>query len=61
MKKILTSLILICSLLCMPLMFNVKAESTDELENVIGMRGVWVSTVGNLDFRQKQGTKGVVR
>ena len=37
MKKILTSLILICSLLCMPLMFNVRAETTDELENVIGL------------------------
>ena len=56
MKKILTSLILVCSLLCIPLMFSVKAESTSELENVIGMRGVWVSTVGNLDFKQKQGT-----
>lgn len=57
MKKILLCCLLICSILFIPFSQNVKAETTDaELANAVSMRGVWVSTVGNLDFKQKQGS-----
>lgn len=57
MKKILLCCLLICGMLFIPFSQNVKAETTDaELANAVSMRGVWVSTVGNLDFKQKQGS-----
>ena len=57
MKKILLCCLLICSMLLIPFLPSSQAQTSDaELENTVGMRGVWVSTVGNLDFRQKQGS-----
>ena len=57
MKKILLCCLLICSMMFIPFSPSSQAQTNEEeLENTIGMRGVWVSTVGKLDFRHKQGT-----
>ncbi len=54
-KKILSFLMLLLSVFALTSTFKVEAEEVS-LENIEEMRGVWVSTVGNLDFRIKQNT-----
>ncbi|MBQ8292384.1 MAG: family 10 glycosylhydrolase [Bacilli bacterium] len=56
MKRILSCLLVLMSCFVLSLTFNVKAETEVSLEGIEEMRGVWVSTVGNLDFRIKQNT-----
>ena len=55
-KKIAIFLLVLMSIFTLSITGNVKADSTISLDGVEEMRGVWVSTVGNLDFRIKQGT-----
>ena len=55
-KKLVSCLLVLISIFTFTLTINVKAESEISLENIEEMRGVWVSTVGNLDFKIKQGT-----
>ena len=54
-KKIFSFLMLLISVFTLTSTFKVEAEEVS-LENIEEMRGVWVSTVGNLDFRIKQNT-----
>ena len=54
-KKILSFLMMVISVFALTSAFSVKAEEVS-LENVEEMRGVWVSTVSNLDFKIKQNT-----
>lgn len=54
-KKIFSFLMILISILVITTTFKVEAEEIS-LENVEEMRGVWVSTVSNLDFKIKQNT-----
>lgn len=54
-KKLLSCLAILLGVLSLIGTFKVQAEEVS-LENVEEMRGVWVSTVSNLDFKIKQNT-----
>ncbi len=56
LKKLFSLFLVLTSVLALSGTFRVAASEEVSLENVEEMRGVWVSTVGNLDFKIKQGT-----